>query len=75
MQCTRIERSEDGDAARGMCELSGDHLAWWLSIGRNKQSVTLDLKARWTRRLAVYMIDPDGFRIELLSVGPEAATR
>ncbi len=26
-------------------------------------------------RLAVYMIDPDGFRIELLSVGPEAATR
>lgn len=23
-------------------------------------------------RLAVYMIDPDGFRIELLSVGPEA---
>jgi lactoylglutathione lyase len=24
-----------------------------------------------TGRLAVYMIDPDGFRIELLSVGPE----
>lgn len=24
-------------------------------------------------RLAVYMIDPDGFRIELLSVGPEQA--
>ncbi len=27
-----------------------------------------------TGRLAVYMIDPDGFRLELLSVEPEATT-
>ena len=40
----KIERPGDGDTARAMGELIGSRSAWWLSIGRNKRSVTLDLK-------------------------------
>jgi crotonobetainyl-CoA:carnitine CoA-transferase CaiB-like acyl-CoA transferase len=40
----KIERPGDGDTARAMGEFIGSRSAWWLSIGRNKRSVTLDLK-------------------------------
>jgi crotonobetainyl-CoA:carnitine CoA-transferase CaiB-like acyl-CoA transferase len=40
----KVERPEAGDSTREMGELLGSRSAWWLSIGRNKQSVTLDLK-------------------------------
>ena len=40
----KIERPGNGDTARAMGEFIGTRSAWWLSIGRNKRSVTLDLK-------------------------------
>lgn len=40
----KVELPHDGDTARGMGESVGDRTAWWLLIGRNKRSVTLDLK-------------------------------
>jgi crotonobetainyl-CoA:carnitine CoA-transferase CaiB-like acyl-CoA transferase len=40
----KIERPGGGDTTRAMGEFIGTRSAWWLSIGRNKRSVTLDLK-------------------------------
>lgn len=40
----KIERPGDGDSSRVMGESIGARSAWWLCIGRNKRSVTLDLK-------------------------------
>ena len=40
----KVERPGEGDAARTMGEAVGDRSAWWLCIGRNKQTVELDLK-------------------------------
>jgi len=43
-EVTKVELPRDGDTTRGMGEFVGDRTAWWLLIGRNKRSVTLDLK-------------------------------
>jgi formyl-CoA transferase len=40
----KVERPGEGDSARAMGEAIGSRTAWWLNIGRNKRSVTLDLK-------------------------------
>jgi len=56
-QVTKIERPGDGDAARAMGELIGDRSAWWLSIGRNKQSVTLDLKQPKGREALLRLVE------------------
>jgi len=40
----KVERPGEGDTTRSMGATVGDRTAWWLTIGRNKRSVTLDLK-------------------------------
>jgi crotonobetainyl-CoA:carnitine CoA-transferase CaiB-like acyl-CoA transferase len=40
----KVERPGEGDASRTMGEAVGGRTAWWLCIGRNKQTVALDLK-------------------------------
>lgn len=40
----KVERPGEGDSSRAMGENVGSRSAWWISIGRNKRSVTLDLK-------------------------------
>ncbi len=40
----KVERPGEGDPARAMGEAVGDRSAWWLSLGRNKRTVALDLK-------------------------------
>jgi hypothetical protein len=40
----KVERPGEGDASRTMGEAVGDRTAWWLCIGRNKQTIALDLK-------------------------------
>lgn len=39
----KVERPGEGDTARSMGEAIGTRSAWWLGIGRNKRSITLDL--------------------------------
>jgi crotonobetainyl-CoA:carnitine CoA-transferase CaiB-like acyl-CoA transferase len=56
-QVTKIERPGGGDSARAMGELIGDRSAWWLSIGRNKQSVTLDLKQPKGREALLRLVE------------------
>jgi formyl-CoA transferase len=40
----KVERPGDGDSARTMGESLGERSAWWLVLGRNKKTITLDLR-------------------------------
>src|ERR1700730_11051340 len=40
----KVERPGEGDPTRAMGDSLGTRTAWWLLVGRNKRSVTLDLK-------------------------------
>src|SRR5271169_3235547 len=53
----KIERPGDGDTARTMGDLVGSRSAWWLLIGRNKRSVTLDLKHPEGREVLLQLVE------------------
>lgn len=75
----KIEVPGDGDSARAMGEFIGGHSAWWLSIGRNKRSVTLNLKHPKGREVLLRLVDSadalvESFRpgvLERLDLAPE----
>jgi crotonobetainyl-CoA:carnitine CoA-transferase CaiB-like acyl-CoA transferase len=75
----KIERPGDGDTARAMGEFIGSRSAWWLSIGRNKRSVTLDLKHPRGREALLRLVESsdalvESFRpgvLERLDLAPE----
>jgi crotonobetainyl-CoA:carnitine CoA-transferase CaiB-like acyl-CoA transferase len=75
----KIERPGNGDTARAMGEFIGTRSAWWLSIGRNKRSVTLDLKHPKGREALLRLIEGadalvESFRpgvLERLDLAPE----
>src|SRR3954471_23014631 len=75
----KVELPGDGDTTRGMGESVGDRSAWWLSIGRNKRSVTLDLKNPRGREALLRLIEGadalvESFRpgvLERLDLAPE----
>jgi len=75
----KIERPGDGDTARTMGELVGSRSAWWLGIGRNKRSVTLDLKHPRGREVLLELVKSadalvESFRpgvLERLDLSPE----
>lgn len=48
----KIEPPGDGDPIRGWREVENGTSFWWRSIGRNKKSVTLDLKQQEGREIA-----------------------
>jgi crotonobetainyl-CoA:carnitine CoA-transferase CaiB-like acyl-CoA transferase len=76
----KVELPGDGDTARTMGELIGTRSAWWLSIGRNKRSVTLDLKHPSGREALLRLVESadalvESFRpgvLERLDLAPEA---
>jgi crotonobetainyl-CoA:carnitine CoA-transferase CaiB-like acyl-CoA transferase len=76
----KVERPGDGDTARAMGELVGSRSAWWLSIGRNKRSITLDLKHPRGRKVLLELVKSadalvESFRpgvLERLDLAPEA---
>jgi crotonobetainyl-CoA:carnitine CoA-transferase CaiB-like acyl-CoA transferase len=47
----KVEAPGRGDPIRGWREVVGDTSLWWYSLGRNKKSVTIDLKAAEGREL------------------------
>jgi crotonobetainyl-CoA:carnitine CoA-transferase CaiB-like acyl-CoA transferase len=75
----KIERPGNGDTTRAMGEFIGTRSAWWLSIGRNKRSVTLDLKHPKGREALLRLIESadalvESFRpgvLERLDLAPE----
>ncbi len=76
----KIEPPEGGDPIRGWREVQNGTSLWWHSIGRNKKSVTIDLKQEQGRELARKLIDTadvlvENFRpgiMEKWGLGPEA---
>ena len=48
----KVEAPGGGDPIRGWREVVGDTSLWWYSLGRNKKSVTIDLKTAAGRDLA-----------------------
>ena len=75
----KIERPGDGDSTRAMGEFVGNSSAWWLMLGRNKRSVTLDLKHPKGREVLLKLVETadalvESFRpgvLERLELAPE----
>ncbi|MEE4271699.1 MAG: CaiB/BaiF CoA-transferase family protein [Thermoanaerobaculales bacterium] len=47
----KVEPPGRGDAVRGWRAMTGDTSLWWYSLGRNKRSVTVNLKSDEGRRI------------------------
>ncbi|HWV16723.1 MAG TPA: CaiB/BaiF CoA-transferase family protein [Cellvibrio sp.] len=75
----KIEPPESGDAIRGWRVVEEGTSLWWRSIGRNKKSITLDLKQREGQEIARQLMDSadvviENFRpgvVEAWGLGPE----
>lgn len=75
----KIESPEGGDPIRGWREVVDDTSLWWYSLGRNKKSVSIDLKSERGRELvraiaAECDVLVENFRpgvMEQWSLGPE----
>lgn len=60
----KIEPPEGGDAIRGWRVVEDGTSLWWRSIGRNKKSITLDLKKSEGQKLARQLMDSADVVIE-----------
>lgn len=75
----KIEPPESGDAIRGWRVVEEGTSLWWRSIGRNKKSITLDLKQAEGQQIARQLMDSadviiENFRpgvVEAWGLGPE----
>ena len=75
----KVEPPKGGDPIRGWREVQNGTSLWWHSLGRNKKSVTIDLKADEGRAIARKLLDSadvvvENFRpgvMENWSLGPE----
>src|SRR5438132_11376348 len=65
----KIERPSDGDPARTMGEAVGEMSAWWLVLGRNKRSVTLNLKHERGREALLRLVDDADALVESFRPG------
>jgi crotonobetainyl-CoA:carnitine CoA-transferase CaiB-like acyl-CoA transferase len=78
-EVVKIERPGSGDTSRAMGAAVGDRTAWWLTIGRNKRSVALDLKQPPAREALLRLVEGadalvDSNRpgvLERLGLGPD----
>lgn len=75
----KVEPPEGGDPIRGWRKVENGTSLWWHSLGRNKKSVTIDLKSEDGRALVRQLIDTadvliENFRpgvMEKWGLGPE----
>lgn len=76
----KVEPPKGGDPIRGWREVQNGTSLWWHSLGRNKKSVAIDLKAEEGRELVRQLIDTadvlvENFRpgvMEKWGLGPDA---
>ena len=76
----KVEPPKGGDPIRGWREVQDGTSLWWHSLGRNKKSVTIDLKSEEGRELVGKLIDTadvlvENFRpgvMEKWGLGPDA---
>ena len=79
-EIVKIERLDGGDAARRMGGMLDERSAWWVMLGRNKRSVTLNLKSELGREALLRLLDSsdalvEAYRpgvLEHLGLAPEA---
>ena len=75
----KVERPGEGDGARSMGERVGERSGWWLRLGRNKQTLALDLKQERDRQTFLELAAEadavvESFRpgvLERLGLGPD----
>jgi crotonobetainyl-CoA:carnitine CoA-transferase CaiB-like acyl-CoA transferase len=75
----KVERLGEGDTARSMGDSLGERSAWWIVIGRNKRSITLDLRHPRGREALLRLVGTadalvESFRpgvLERLDLAPE----
>jgi len=60
----KVESPDGGDPIRGWREVKDGTSLWWHSLGRNKKSVTIDLKSEEGRQLVRKLIDTADVIIE-----------
>ena len=60
----KVESPDGGDPIRGWREVKDGTSLWWHSLGRNKKSVTIDLKSEKGRALVAKLIDTADVVIE-----------
>ena len=60
----KVESPDGGDPIRGWREVKDGTSLWWHSLGRNKKSVTIDLKSEEGRALVAKLIDTADVVIE-----------
>lgn len=78
----KIESPDGGDPIRGWREVQDGTSLWWHSLGRNKKSVTIDLKSEQGIELVKQLINSadvviENFRpgvVEKWGIGPEEFT-
>ena len=65
----KIERPDGGDAARRMGGMLDDRSAWWVTLGRNKRSVILNLKSESGREALLRLVDSADALVEAYRPG------
>jgi crotonobetainyl-CoA:carnitine CoA-transferase CaiB-like acyl-CoA transferase len=60
----KVEAPNGGDPIRGWREVQDGTSLWWHSLGRNKKSVTIDLKAEQGQELVRQLIDTADVLVE-----------
>lgn len=53
----KVERPDGGDSTREMGDSVGSRSAWWVVLGRNKRSITLNLKSELGREAFLRLCD------------------